>query len=170
MSLQVLAMSRITILLPDPETKYILAYPEFFIEAGKATLRRILRECCRYGWLNRAAIDTLDLDLPNLEETIRRQDADRIEKLRKEWEYQKTVYQHDFLNPDPDTFPSDWTKKQKQQERRDRKQHNSCLLREVNRAEQDYRRAQAQAPKRIEKAREVVEIFRAAKEDYRAYA
>lgn len=167
MSLRVLRMSRITIHLSDPETKYSLAWPEFFMTAKKATLRKILRWCCMYDHLNRDTIDTLNRELPYLEETVAKQDADDIERLRKEWEYQKCVFQHDRMSLNPSDFPYAMTKAEEKREIADRKKFNKKLVRYVNAAENEYKAAQKKAPKNIERAREVFEIYRAVKEEYR---
>lgn len=155
-------MSRITIHVPDPETKFSLEYPAFFIEASKATLRKIIGWCCKYDHLNRDAIDTLNRELPYLEETVAKQDADDIERLRKEWEYQKAVFQRDRMSLDPKDFSPDWSKDTIRIVKRERKDFNKRLYRYVNAAEDEYLRAQKKAPKNVERAREVLEIFRAA--------
>ena len=159
-------MSRITIHVPDPETKFSLKYPAFFIKAAKATLRKIIGWCCKYDHLNRDAIDTLNRELPYLEETVAKMDADDIERLRKEWEYRKTAFQRDRKSLDPKDFPVGLSKDEIRTEKRERKDFNKRIYRYVNAAEDEYLRAQKKAPKNIERAREVVGIFRAAVEEY----
>ena len=166
MSLRVLRMSRITIHLHDPETKYSLEYPAFFITAGKATLRKLLRWCCMYDHLNRDTISTLNRELPYLEETVAKMDADDIERLRKEWEYQKAAFQRDRKSLDPKDFPAGMSKNEIRTEKRERKDFNKRIYRYVNAAEDEYLRAQKKAPKNVERAREVLEIFCAAVEEY----
>lgn len=166
MSLRVLRMSRITIHVPDPETKYSLEYPAFFIEAAKATLRKIIGWCCMYDHLNRDAIDTLNRELPYLEETVAKMDADDIERLRKEWEYQKACFERDRMSLKPSDFPHALPKAEEKREIEERKKYNKLLIRRVNAAEKEYIAAQKKAPKNIERAREVVGIFRAAVEEY----
>ena len=166
MSLRVLRMSRITIHLHDPETKYSLEYPAFFITAGKATLRKLLRWCCMYDHLNRDTIDTLNRELPYLEETVAKQDADDIERLRKEWEYQKGLFQRDRKSLNPSDFPYALPKAEEKREIKERRDFNKRIYRYVRAAEDEYLRAQKKAPKHIEKAREVLQIFRAAVEEF----
>lgn len=159
-------MSRITIHLHDPETKYSLEYPAFFITAGKATLRKLLRWCCMYDHLNRDAIDTLNRELPYLEETVAKQDADDIERLRKEWEYQKELFERDRKSLNPSDFPYALPKAEEKREIKERRDFNKRIYRYVRAAEDEYLRAQKKAPKNVERAREVLEIFRAAVEEY----
>lgn len=166
MSLRVLRMSRITIHLHDPETKYSLEYPAFFITAGKATLRKLLRWCCMYDHLNRDTIDTLNRELPCLEETVAKMDADDIERLCKEWEYQKAVFQRDRKSLNPSDFPYALPKAEEKREIKERRDFNKRIYRYVRAAEDEYLRAQKKAPKNVERAREVLEIFRAAVEEY----
>lgn len=166
MSLRVLQMSRITIRLTSPDTQYSLEYPAFFIEAGKATLRKLLRWCCMYDYLNRDTIDTLNRELPHLEETVAKQDADDIERLRKEWEYQKGLFQRDRKSLNPSDFPYAMPKAEEKWEIKERRDFNKRICRYVRAAEDEYLRAQKKAPKHIEKAREVLEIFRAAVAEY----
>lgn len=152
--------------MSSPETKYSLEYPAFFITAGKATLRKLLRWCCMYDHLNRDTIDTLNRELPYLEETVAKQDADDIERLRKEWEYQKAVFQRDRMSLDPKDFSPDYSKDMIRTVKRERKDFNKRLYRYVNAAEDEYLRAQKKALKNVERAREVLQIFRAAVEEY----
>lgn len=166
MSLRVLRMSRITIHLHDPETKYSLEYPAFFITAGKATLRKLLRWCCMYDHLNQDTIDTLNRELPYLEETVAKQDADDIERLRKEWEYQKELFERDRKSLNPSDFPYALPKAEEKREIKERRDFNKRIYRYVRAAEDEYLRAQKKAPKNVERAREVLEIFRAAVEEY----
>ena len=166
MSLRVLRMSRITIHLHDPETKYSLEYPAFFITAGKATLRKLLRWCCMYDHLNRDTIDTLNRELPYLEETVAKQDADDIERLRKEWEYQKELFERDRKSLNPSDFPYALPKAEEKREIKERRDFNKRIYRYVRAAEDEYLRVQKKAPKNVERAREVLEIFRAAVEEY----
>lgn len=162
MSLRVLRMSRITIHVPDPETKFSLEYPAFFIEAAKATLRKIIGWCCKYDHLNRDAIDTLNRELPYLEETVAKMDADDIERLRKEWEYQKARFERDRMSLNPSDFPYALPKAEEKREIKERKEYNKRLFRYVNAAEREYMAAQKKAPMNTERAREVLEIYRAA--------
>ena len=166
MSLRVLRMSRITIHLHDPETKYSLEYPAFFITAGKATLRKLLCWCCMYDHLNRDTIDTLNRELPYLEETVAKQDADDFERLRKEWEYQKELFERDRKSLNPSDFPYALPKAEEKREIKERRDFNKRIYRYMRAAEDEYLRAQKKAPKNVERAREVLEIFRAAVEEY----
>ena len=138
---------------------YALVWPTFFLEASKAKLRTLFKWLFAYEWYseNEETIAFLDHEFPILFETIEKED---IPNAKEQWDKRSQEYQRDFLTTDSRFFPSEFsTKKEKQEEKERRKNHNSILKGRVNAAKADYEYQK----KRLVRAKEIYEIYKSEK-------
>lgn len=144
---------------------YTLVYPAFFVEVPKATLRKIFKWLFQFEWYreNEETISFLDRELPILKDAVEAQNKRKIEDAETVWRERLAEYDKAYLNPDPATFPADWTKKQKHVEQQSRKKQNAHRMARVKDAKTVYERAKKQAVKDLERAKEVYSIYLAAK-------
>ena len=144
---------------------YRLSFPAFFMNKPITTHRKIFTWLFQFDWYkeNEETIIFLDREMPRLPETIKAEGEQRIEKAEKVWRERMADYQKEYLNPDPATFPADWTKAKKREERAIRKQWNATQMIPVKDAKAAYESAKKQAPKNVERAEMLYEIYRNAK-------
>lgn len=146
---------------------YTLFYPAFFVNAPKATLRKIFKWLFQFDWYreNEETISFLDreLQLPVLKEAVEAQNKQKIEDAKTVWRERLAEYEEEYLNPDPATFPADWTKEKKRAERQNRKEQNARRMAYVKDAKTVYERAKKQAAKDLARVKEVFAIYQEAK-------
>lgn len=144
---------------------YDLYFPAFFVEASKATLRKILKWLFRFDWYpeNEETIRFLDRELPRLQEWVEARNKARIEAAEKKLMERKAEYDLLFESLDQATFPADWSKKRKTEERKARRDRNAQRMIPVKDAKADCERAKKKAAKDLEHAKEVFAIYQDAK-------
>lgn len=140
---------------------YRLVYPAFWLAVPKATLCKIFKWLFRFEWYteNQEAIEFFDRELPDMVKIVDAQNAEKISAAEKEWRARQADYEHDYLDPNPATFPATWDKGHKQAEKEHRKKWNADNLRRVKNAEARHRWAQKQAAKDHERAELVYQIY-----------
>ena len=144
---------------------YRLVYPAFWLTAPKATLCKIFKWLFRFEWYteNQEAIKFFDRELPDMAKIVDAQNAETISEREQTVKDRKADYEHDYLDPNPATFPETWDKGRKQAEKERRKMRNADNLRRVKEAETRLKWAQKQAEKDHEKAELVYQIYLAEK-------
>lgn len=138
---------------------YRLAYPAFFLEAKKSTVRKMLKWLYQFDWQNREAIEVVEQEFPNLVDTVDAQNQERVTKLAQRLQECTENYERDFLDPDPAAFPPDMTKDEIRSERQARKDWNDIRKQRVKNAKSNLEQAKKDAKKAHERAKEVYELF-----------
>lgn len=144
---------------------YTIEYPRFFLEADKATLRKILKYLFRFEWLaeNQNTICFLNQALPDFVNLIDAKNAERIAAAEKEWYREQACYQVDFRDPNPATFPVSWDEGHKKAEKAQRKAWNAKLKERMKNAKSRYEQAKRQALKDYQRAQEIGALYLTAK-------
>lgn len=135
------------------------------MEVPKATLRKIFKWLFQFEWYreNEETISFLDRELPVLKEAVEAQNKRKVEDAETVWRERLAEYEKEYINPDPSTFPADWTKDAKRAEQKSRKEQNARRMARVKDAKAVYESAKKQAAKDLERAKEVYSIYLAAK-------
>lgn len=144
---------------------YNLAYPQFFVEMPRATLRKIFKWLFQFDYYreNEDTISFLNRELPYLSEDVEAKGKERIADREKVWRDRLADSQKEYLDPAIARMPREWSKSAKALERDRRKKQNADNARRVKDAKADYERAKKQAVKDLERAKEVFALYQATK-------
>ncbi len=147
---------------------YQLCYPAFFLDAPKATLRKIFKWLFRFEWYeeNKKAIAFFEQALPEMAQLVDANNRALIAAANKEWQECQEHYKRCWLDPNPATFPAKWDDGHKHAEKEYRKKRNAENLRLVKESKARYERAVKQADKDHDKAVEIRALYLAAKAEF----
>lgn len=145
---------------------YNLAYPQFFMTAPKATLRKIFKWLFqfRYYRANEVAIEFFDRALPELKGLIKTRSIETAEKVLSE---RMADYEREYRDPSMSKLPADWPQAKKKSERDRRKEFNKRYMERVKDAKAALKQAEKRFPKDLERAKEVCAIYQEAKNEYK---
>ena len=138
---------------------YRLAYPDFFLNAKKSALRKLLKWMYRYGWQNTDTIRFLEQEMPKFTATIEARGRARVEKSAERLQACTAEYERIYLDPDPAKFPIGLTKEQIRSEKQSRKDWNTRHLQPVKNAKADYEKAKKEAKDATERAKQIYDLF-----------
>lgn len=161
-----MASTETTIVIRCGTCTYRLAYPAFFLESRKPAVQKIIKEMFKHSWQNDEAIKFLEREIPRLTSTVEAIWNDRIAKLDERLQSYIDVYERDFLDPNPDTFPAGMSKEQIRAEIQVRKAWNATRLKWVESAKSSRDNAKNTAKKDLVRAEQICALFLNEKRNY----
>ena len=138
---------------------YRLAYPDFFLEAKKPSVRKLFKWLYQYDWQNTRTIEFLEGAFPGFVALVEERGKTRVDKFAERLRECTADYERDYLNPDPATFPKDMTKDEIRSEKQSRKEWNAVRMQRVKNAQANHERAKKEAKSATERAKQVYELF-----------
>lgn len=148
--------------------RYELVWPTFFLEAPKATLRKIFKWLFMFGDYrdNEDTIEFFDREFPNFISAVEKRGQERIAAKEKVWRDRQADYEKEYLDPNLASFPTDWPKTKKRAEQKIRKERNARSAQRVKDAKTSYELAKKNAAKDFVRAAQVFELYQEVKNDY----
>lgn len=138
---------------------YRLAYPDFFLEAKKPTVRKLFKWLYQYGWQNVRTIEFLEGAFPGFVALVEDRGKIRVDKFAERLRECTADYERDYLNPDPATFPKDMTKDEIRAEKQSRREWNAVRMQRVKNAQANHERAKKEAKSATERAKQIYDLF-----------
>ena len=133
---------------------YQLVYPQFFIEAGKPTLKKLFKWLFQYEWRNEKTIAFLDENIPEIGKAISEINKEKIAKRQSDVNDRQYYYDREYKDPRQAATP---------EEKQKIKEQNAARKKRLDEAKSFLKSAEKQAQRDLQRATEVIAIYLEAK-------